>query len=60
MMDGVKILSALFLVAMLIYLFPRMKSSLQHSPKGNTDDWIGLLLPMLAVVGFVVLLIYLV
>lgn len=59
-MDGIKILSALFLVAMLIYLFPRMSSALKHSPKGDMHDWMGLLIPTFAVVGFVVLLIYLV
>jgi flagellar biogenesis protein FliO len=59
-MDGIKIVSAIFLVAMLVYLFPRMKSALKDSPKGEAEDWMGLLPPLLGLIGFVMLLVYLV
>jgi hypothetical protein len=59
-MDWYKILSALFLVAMLVYIFPRMSSALKDSPKGDTQDWKAVLIPLIAVAGFVVLLISLV
>ena len=59
-MDWVKIGSALFLAAMLIFLFPRAKQAVQNSPKGSLQDWMGYVLPMAAVVLFIILLIALV
>lgn len=59
-MDWVKIGSAIFLAAMLIYLFPRAKHVIQNSPKGSSGDWMGFVLPMVGVVLFVILLIALV
>ena len=59
-MDWVKIGSALFMLAMVIYLFPRAKQTIENSPKGSMQDWMGYILPMLAVVLFIVLLISLV
>lgn len=56
-MDWMKILSAVFLGMMLIFLFPRAKAMLQNSPKGTSDDWKGFIIPILLVVGFVILLI---
>jgi hypothetical protein len=60
MMDWTKIGTALLLAAMLIYIFPRMRHALKHSPKGTTQDWMGVLWPILAVAGFVILLIQMV
>ena len=56
-MDWVKIGSALFLVAMLVYLFPRMRHALKNSPKGTMQDWMGYIIPIVAVIAFVVFLI---
>ncbi|TNF88006.1 MAG: hypothetical protein JSU67_15390 [Gammaproteobacteria bacterium] len=59
-MDWVKIGSAVLLAAMLIYLFPRAKQAVQNSPKGSASDWMGFVIPIVAVVLFVILLISLV
>lgn len=52
-----KIGSALLLVAMLAMIWPRAKVMMSEGPKGSSSDWRSLLLPLLAVVGFVALLI---
>ena len=59
-MDWIKIGSALFMLAMVIYLFPRAKHAVQNSPKGTLKDWMGYILPMAAVVLFIIALIALV
>lgn len=59
-MDWVKIGSALFMLAMVIWLFPRAKHVIQNSPKGSSQDWLGFLIPIAAVVLFVIVLISLV
>ena len=58
--DWVKIGSALFLGAMLVYLFPRAKHVVENTPKGSASDWMGFVVPIAAVVLFVILLIALV
>jgi len=52
-----KITSALVLFAMLVYLFPRARAMIKHSPKGSSDDWRGVLIPLLGVILFVLFLI---
>lgn len=59
-MDWLKIGSALFLVAMIIFLFPRAKHVIENAPKGSMQDWMGYIVPMLVVVLFIILLIALV
>lgn len=56
-MDWMQIASAVFIGAMLIYIFPRMRYMLKHSPKGTSKDWMGYLFPLGFVVLFVVFLI---
>jgi len=56
-MDWLKIGSALFLVAMLVFIYPRMKQAVKNSPKGTMKDWMGFIIPIAGVVLFVVLLI---
>lgn len=56
-MDWIKIISALFLVAMLVLIFPRAMQMLKHSPKGTASDWKGFLIPIVLVVLFVLFLI---
>ena len=52
-----KIVSALFLGAMLIYLLPRAKHMLKHSPKAGEGDWKAALIPLVLLVLFVLFLI---
>jgi len=59
-MDWMKIGSALLILAMIIFLFPRAKQMLKESPEAKPGDWHGAILPILAVVGFVLLLIVMV
>lgn len=55
-----KIASAVFIVAMLVFIFPRMRHAMKHSPKGTASDWKGFLLPLAGVVLFVIFLIMMV
>ncbi len=59
-MDWIKIGSALFMLAMVIFLFPRAKHAVKNSPKGSTKDWMGFIVPIAAVVLFIIVLISLV
>jgi len=56
-MDWIKIATAVFLVAMLVFLWPRAKHMLKHSPKATSDDWRSLILPIGGLILFVVLLV---
>ncbi len=59
-MDWLQISSAIFLLLMLVFLFPRAKHVFFNSPKAEPGDWSAALFPLLGVVGFIVLLIWLV
>lgn len=52
--------AAAFLIMLLFYLWPAYKAWQQNSPKAETGDWQAVLLPLGAVVGFVIILIMLV
>ena len=56
-MDWVKIGSALFLLAMIVFIFPRMRQAIKHSPKGTMKDWMSFIIPIAGVILFVALLI---
>ena len=56
-MDWTQIGSALLLGAMLVFIFPRMRHAVKNSPKGSMQDWMGFIIPILAVIGFIILLI---
>ena len=56
-MDWMKIGSALLLIMMIIYIFPRAKHMMNNSPRAEAGDWQGAIFPLLAVVLFVVLLV---
>jgi len=56
-MDWLKIGSAVFLIAMIVFMWPRMKHAVANSPKGSMNDWMGYIVPMAAVIGFIILLI---
>jgi len=55
-MDWLKIGSAALLIGMLVFIYPRMRDAIKHSPKGTSEDWKGYIIPLLAVIGFVVFL----
>jgi len=59
-MDWLKIGSAVLIIAMMIYIWPSAKHMLRESPAAEKGDWRAVVLPILAVVGFVILLIALV
>ena len=59
-MDWVQIGSALFLGAMMVFIFPRMRQAVKNAPKGTSQDWMSFIIPILTVIGFVILLIMMV
>lgn len=59
-MDWLKITSALMLIAMMFFIYPRLKHATQNSPKGSKEDWLGFIKPMALVVVFIIVLIMLV
>ncbi|MDP6183855.1 MAG: hypothetical protein QF609_08555 [Gammaproteobacteria bacterium] len=59
-MDWLKIGSAVLIVAMLIFVWPSAKRMMHESPAAEKGDWQAAVLPILAVVGFVMLLLWLV
>jgi len=44
-------------VIFVIWMFPGVKKRMLNSPKGTSEDWKGLILPLLLVVLFVLFLI---
>ena len=56
-MTSVEIVSVIFMLGMMAFIFPRAKHMLKNSPKGSMQDWMGFAVPMLAIVGFIALLI---
>ncbi len=59
-MDWMKIGSALLLLMMIVYIFPRARQMMTNSPKAEPGEWRSALLPIAAVVLFVMILIALV
>ena len=57
-MDWLKVVSAIALVAMMVFIFPRVKEAAANAPKGTASDWRAALLPLLLVAGFAALLVY--
>ncbi|MEW7976238.1 MAG: hypothetical protein AB2814_01915 [Candidatus Sedimenticola endophacoides] len=45
---------------MLFFIYPNAKHWMKNAPKAQQGDWMAALLPLAAVVGFVILLIFLV
>lgn len=56
-MDWLKIGSAALLIGMLFMIYPSVRHAMKNSPKGSSQDWMGFIVPLVAVVGFVILLI---
>lgn len=59
-MDWLKIVSAVFIVGMMVMLYPSLKHASKNSPKATRDDWISAIKPLLMVVIFIIALILLV
>lgn len=59
-MNWVTIGSAALMIAMLIFIFPSMRQAMKHSPKGTSEDWKSFVIPLVAVIAFVVFLIMMV
>jgi len=59
-MDWMKIIAAIALVAMIAFIFPRARAMMKNSPKAEKGDWQSFLLPIVAVVLFIVLLVQMV
>ncbi|MBA1443380.1 MAG: hypothetical protein JMN27_09785 [gamma proteobacterium endosymbiont of Lamellibrachia anaximandri] len=59
-MDWMKILAAAGVVMMLFFMWPAYKHWSQNGPKAEKGDWQAVVLPLAAIVGFVVLLIMMV
>jgi archaellum biogenesis protein FlaJ (TadC family) len=55
-----KIAWAVMIMMMLAFMYPRAKHWMQHGPKAEKGDWQAAILPLLAVIGFVILLVMLV
>lgn len=59
-MDWIQITSALFLAAMVVLLFPRAKQAIANSRKAEKGEWMSFIIPIAAVIAFVILLIMMV
>lgn len=59
-MDWLKIGSAAFLIGMLVIMWPRLKHAVANSPKATLQDWMGYIVPLAAVIGFIFFLIQMV
>lgn len=57
-MDWLKILSALFIVAMLIFLWPRAGQMIRESRKGSANEWLWVGVIFLGVAAFVAFLVH--
>ena len=59
-MDWTKIIWAIMLGAILIWMIPRAKQMMENSPKGSASDWMGFVIPIIAIAVFIILLVKLV
>jgi len=55
-----QVLLGLLAVVVVVWMWPGLKASLERSPKAGAGDWRAVLLPLAAVVLFVLLLVALV
>lgn len=53
----VKAISAVLIIGWIVFLWPRAKHWMSNSPKAESGDWMSAIIPLAAVVGFVILLI---
>ena len=55
-MDWMNIIWAGALIMMIVFLWPRAKAMMEQSAQETERDWKGAILPLAAVLGFVILL----
>jgi len=55
-MDWMKVGSALLLGMMVMFLWPRMRHMIANSRKAESGEWAGVVIPLVAVIAFVLLL----
>ena len=53
-MNWVTIGSAALMIGMLVFIYPRMRHAMKNAPKGSTQDWMGFVIPLAGVIGFVI------
>lgn len=59
-MDWMQIVSALALIAFIVILLPSARQMIKNSPEGSSSDWMSFIIPISAVILFILLLIKLV
>lgn len=59
-MDWMKIFAAMLLVAMIVVLWPNAKKMMENSRKAESGEWMSVVMPLLAIGGFVAFLIMMV
>lgn len=59
-MDWTQIVSALALIAFIVILLPSARQMIKNNPKGSSSDWMSFIIPISAVILFILLLIKLV
>ena len=59
-MDWMQIVSALALIAFIVILLPSARQMIKNRPKGSSSDWMSFIIPISAVILFILLLIKLV
>lgn len=57
-MDWIKVLSAVLILAMVVFLWPRAAQMMRESRKGSQAEWLNVAVILLIVVGFVALLMH--
>ena len=55
-MDWMQIGAALLMGMMVVFLWPRARDMIRNSRKVESGEWLGVALPLAAVIGFVLLL----
>lgn len=55
-MDWMEIISALALIAFIIFLFPAAREMIKKNPQGTSSDWMGFVIPVIAIAIFVTFL----
>jgi len=55
-----KIAAAGVMIMMLFYLWPAFKNWQENGPKAETGDWQAVIIPLVAVAGFIALLVVMV
>jgi len=57
-MDWMKILSAILVLMMVVFLWPRAAQMLRESRKGSQAEWLNVIVILVVVIGFVALLMH--